>query len=583
MDFSSLSPTDSSGLSIWSYTLSFNRSNPFSWGEDAVVQVLFSLYKAIAWISLFLLNLVSSFDWLRPFIELLERVSDSVTNYFGTAGVLLMAIGVALAAAGVNWMRRSNHRTLYHLGLAVVLIMLATTLVSPVRYAGTLLGVSRDSATEIGTNAVGTPHGSTLSQVLADKLVREQTQRVNFSHDLDSLGCGAAWTNYIRAGDPDKVKDAAIGCSTDTDLHAYAMNPTNAIEDTIFALASILVFAAFTGFLWGRMLGTGFATILHASSIKPLMYFLPSGAAAQTLFTRNGLAAILSATSLFCDVLIYIIGAALTAGMALITGSGAAASIITAGAMIGVMLGTRKFLGNLRSKADPLAAGITHNAPATPMLAPALTSPEFTGRLATAAGPAMRALHPSISPAAMAVPAALTSLLGRSNSRQGQLTNEPSPQTDQPSTTTEANRIADSAEPQPEPSPQHPPQRQRLHRNEHRDQQIRADYRNDRLSVDDLAAVHQLSPGRVRQIINAETPQNTSIPAATAAHTAHTRGPRHTVPETPMPAPTPIQPAPAAPLNMDMLQMPTSAESGLDATHVAGEAHRNIPEPEGPR
>ncbi len=388
MDFSSLSPTDSSGLSIWSYPLSFNRSNPFSWGEDAVVQVVFALYKAMAWISLFLLNLVSSFDWLRPFIELLERVSDSVTNYFGTAGVLLMAIGVAAAAAGVNWMRRNNHRTLYHLGLAVLLIMVATTMVSPVRYAGTLLGVSRDAATDIGTNAVGTPHGSTLSQVLADKLVREQTQRVNFSHDLDSLGCGEAWTNYVRAGDVDKVKDAAIGCGSGTDLHAYAMNPTNALEDSIFALASILVFAVFTGFLWGRMLGTGFATILHASSIKPLMYVLPSGASAQTLFTRNGLAAVLSAGSLFCDVLIYIIGAALTAGMALITGSGAAASIVTAGAMIGVMLGTRKYLGNLRSKADPMASNITRSPAPAPMLAPALTSPEFTSRLATAAGPA---------------------------------------------------------------------------------------------------------------------------------------------------------------------------------------------------
>jgi hypothetical protein len=408
MDFTSLTPVDSWGVPISSYVLSFNRGNPLAWGEASCVDLMFGVYKAIAWLSLMLLNVVASFDWLRLFVDLLERVSDSITGVFGSAGVLLMALGVAMAVAAVNWMRRTNHRSLYHLGLALLLMMVATAMVSPTRMAGELLGIGRDVGTQVGTSAAGTPRGATLSQILADKLVREPTQRWNYSHDLDSLGCGDTWTNYINQAaahqiSADKVKDAATACGNyGTYLHAYAMNPDNAVFDGVFAIGCIIVFAFFSGAMWLRMLRTGCATVFHGSAIKPTMYFVPAGAAAQNLFVRNGLAAGIGAGTICLDIIVYIIGASFTAAMATITGSGLTASVITASAMIGIVLGSRQFIKNLRPTARQVASKIAHSQGPPPMLPPALSSPSLATTLMLASSPAMRALHPALAPLALA-------------------------------------------------------------------------------------------------------------------------------------------------------------------------------------
>ena len=356
MDFSSLQPVDSHGVPIAAYMLSFNRGSvldPGSWGSATFLDIMFGLYKVVAWFSLMLLNVVSSFDWLSPFVKLLERVSDTITGTLGAIGVFAMALGVMLAVAAVNWMRRNNHRTLYQLGLTVVFIMVAVTMVSPVRFAGEMLGVGRGLGTQMGTAAAQTPDSATLSMILADKLVREPTQRWNFGRDLDSLGCGPAWSSKILAGDQDTVKDAALACPGGQALHYYAMHPTNAIYDGFFALGCILVFAVFCGALMGRMLRTGFATVLHATAVKPLTPLLPASPTIQNLFAQNALAIGLGGCALFVDVIIFIAGAAFTAGMAVLTGSGAEASIITAGAMIGLVLGTRQFGKNIQGSAPP--------------------------------------------------------------------------------------------------------------------------------------------------------------------------------------------------------------------------------------
>jgi hypothetical protein len=453
MDFSSLTPVDSWGVPISSYVLSFNRGNPLAWGEASFVDLMFGVYKAIAWLSLMLLNVVASFDWLRLFVDLLERVSDSVTGVLGSAGVLLMALGVALAAAAVNWMRRNNHRSLYHLALALLLMMVATAMVSPVRMAGELLGIGRDVGTQIGTSATGTPRGATLSQILADKLVREPTQRWNYSHDLDSLGCGDTWTSSINAAaahqiSVDKVKDAAKACGNyGTYLHAYAMNPDNAVFDGVFAIGCIIVFAFFSGVMWMRMLRTGFATVLHGSAIKPTMYFVPAGASAQNLFVRNGLAAGLGAGTICLDIIVYIIGASFTAAMASITGSGLTASIVTASAMIGIVLGSRQFIKNLRPTAGQVASKVTHSPGPPPMLPPALSSPNLATTLMLASNPAIRALHPALAPLALA---GSTARPRTSNPSLPQRTQSPPDRSDaEPSSAQASRAAADATAPQP--------------------------------------------------------------------------------------------------------------------------------------
>ncbi|BBX30688.1 MULTISPECIES: hypothetical protein [Mycolicibacterium] len=456
MDFSSLQPVDSHGVPISAYVLSFNRgslTNPLPWGQSVFVDIMFGLYKAIAWFSLMLLNLVSSFDWLSPFVNLLEQVSDTITNRLGAAGVLLMAIGVLAAIAGVNWMRQANHRTLYHLGLAVVLFMVAVAMVSPVRLAGHALGLGRDVGTEVGAAAADTPSGSSLSTILADKLVREPTQRWNFGHDLDSLGCGDSWSSKILSGNQDAVKDAAYACPGGQALHDYAMMPLNPVYDGFFAIGCIAVFAAFSIALMVRMLTTGFSTVMHASAVKPLTFLVPAGAAVQNLYVRNALAIGLGSASIGLDVLIFIVAASFTAGMALLTGSGAEASVITALAMVGIVLGARRFAANLRNSRHQIAARVTNSQGPAPLASTVQPAKNLARQVI--ATKALGAVAPGISPLALAGARAASSAAkaGRTNGASPQLAASParSASTHAPSTPTARASRAASAVAKPTP------------------------------------------------------------------------------------------------------------------------------------
>ena len=397
MDFSSIQPVDSHGVPIAAYVLSFNRGSilePAAWGNATFLDIMFGLYKAIAWMCLALVNMVSQFDWLSPFVGLLESVSDTVTGTLGTWGIFMMALGVMAAAAAVNWARRRNHRTLYQLGLMVVCVMVAITMVSPVRMAGHMLGLGRDIGTEVGSAAAQTRADATLSMILADKLVREPTQRWNFGQSLDSLGCGQAWSNRILAGDQDQVKDAALSCTGGQSLHAYAMAPTNAIYDGFFDLGSLAVFVLFAAALMARMLRTGFATVMHAAAVKPLTLFLPASPVVQNLFVRNALAVGLGACTLFLDVLMFIAGVAFIAGMANLVGTSAEASVITAVAMVGVAYGARQFLKNLKGQDRQLATRISQSPGLTPVSGSTQSATQLARRIVTAQ--AMQGLAPRV-------------------------------------------------------------------------------------------------------------------------------------------------------------------------------------------
>lgn len=397
MDFSSIQPVDSDGVPIAAYVLSFDRGSilePAAWGNATFLDIMFGLYKAIAWMCLALVNMVSQFDWLSPFVGLLESVSDTVTGTLGAWGVFAMALGVMASAAAVNWARHRNHRTLYQLGLMVVCVMVAITMVSPVRMAGHMLGLGRDIGTEVGSAAAQTRADATLSMILADKLVREPTQRWNFGQSLDSLGCGQAWSNRILAGNQDQVKDAALSCTGGESLHAYAMAPTNAIYDGFFALGSLAVFVLFAAALMARMLRTGFATVMHAAAVKPLTLFLPASPALQNLFVRNALAVGLGACTLFLDVLMFIGGVAFIAGMANLVGTSAEASVITAIAMIGVAYGARQFLKNLKGQDKQLATRISQSPGMTPVSGSTQSATQVARRIVTAQ--AMQGLAPRV-------------------------------------------------------------------------------------------------------------------------------------------------------------------------------------------
>ncbi|WP_255802079.1 hypothetical protein [Mycobacteroides abscessus] len=379
-----LNPTDTHGIPIINYLLSLDHG---LWGmpngADLADWELTGI-KVIGFIVLAMLNVVVLFNWLTPLVTLIEKVSDTITETLGVIGVFSMATTVGVMVIVTHWFKRTTHRIWYHLGLGFLLIIIAVAMVSPVRVAAQAVGLGGTVATEVGQRATGSDQSATISQILATKFIREPILRANFGTNLDDIvvtpagpntpavTCGNLWDSALTEvwegkRDKDTVKDVVKQCPGGTQLHAYAMDPNNLNFELQVGIGTTVIFALFVVIMMVRVVRGGFATVFHSGSFKPLTAAVMAGPTAQVLALRNALAIPLGFLDVGGNLLILVIGAAFTGFIALATGSGPIASVVTALMMIGLALGTMQYSQNLRGSSRNLAEQLARSGtPASP-------------------------------------------------------------------------------------------------------------------------------------------------------------------------------------------------------------------------
>lgn len=356
-ELDALNPTDTHGIPITSHALSLDSGILSKFFGGGLADLQFSAMKLFGFVGCAVLNIVSSFNWLSPVVDLLETVSDAVTGTLGAAGLGAIALAIATMIFGVHWLRGTSHRIAYHLGMALVLMLIGVFMVSPVRFAAQMVTGGGAIATEIGQQANHTSRSSSISQILATKYVREPLFRANYGVNLDEIGsltgsgtCGDVYDSAIRDNIPaDEIKDRiANNCVGGDKLARYAKNPFNLNFELMLGCSVLLVLFIFIVIVCIRMVTAGVAAVLHGSAVKPSLLFVMAGPVAQVYTLRNMIALPLCALAVAGDLLLLVLSASFTALIAVAAGSGAIASLITCLSMIGLILGTWRFSRNLR-------------------------------------------------------------------------------------------------------------------------------------------------------------------------------------------------------------------------------------------
>jgi hypothetical protein len=353
----SLNPTDTHGLPVSSLPLSLHHGLLSSLTGADLADLLWSAQKFFGWITFSILNIVSAFNWLTPVVNLLETVSNTITQTLGAIGLFGIACAIALMVFVTHWLKNTTYRIGYHLGMALILMLIGVFMVSPVRFAAQTVSLGGAAASEIGQHATGANQSATISQVLATKYLREPLFRANYGANLDDIQlpdgrtCGDAFDDAVKRGVPaENVKESVLRCGPiGKQLHDYAMNPDTLSFDLMNGMTTITVLGIFVIIVCIRIMQSGVATILHAASVKPSLMTVMAGPAAQVFALRNTIAIPLGGLAVAGDLLLLVLGAAFTGFIAVATGSSAIASLITSLAMIGLILGTWRFSRNLRA------------------------------------------------------------------------------------------------------------------------------------------------------------------------------------------------------------------------------------------
>jgi hypothetical protein len=318
-----IAPRDTSGLSITEYRLSFNNGagifgplfTPDVTIPAAVAYLLFLVFIVAVWIGFTTLNILPRTDWLSPLVRTIQTISDQLYAQMGVPFISTVITGMLMATTALYALRNRGNKAWHHIAVTLVCVVIGAAIAFPVAEAAKLLGFGAHAAVSSGQAitggaSAGSAHNPT--GVLINEWVRKPVQRWTFGgQDLDSLGCGGAWTAAISAHKPDKIKDVPLSCpggSLGIKMHDAAMNPQDSLVDsgvtTLFGvlLAYLLVRVVL------KLTGVSVAALIHAAMIK-LGLIGAATEGGQRFLVRNAVDAPMAAMLFFAGLLAVYVGA----------------------------------------------------------------------------------------------------------------------------------------------------------------------------------------------------------------------------------------------------------------------------------
>jgi hypothetical protein len=361
--FDDIVPRDSDGIAITDYPLSFSTGggimgmfvHPNVTGAAAFAMIMYGLFLFSFWLGFTMLNILVLIDWLSPLVGTVDSVSASLYSQYGWKFIVTVIFGSMLLTVAGFGLRNKTQNAWRHVGTTLACMGVLSALVAPVAYAAKMLGIGRTVALETGSAITGQqPNHTNPTAPLIDHFVRRTVQRWTFGHDLDSLGCGKAWTQKVLEGDPDKVKDAAWACPGGYELHLHAMNPQGALVET-FLYPAFGLFALFLiGYVVVKVFGVSVAALVHMGFIK-----VSAPAAGTTIgqwfIARNGIDGTTCGMHTGGYLLALFVGADITKVVAQVTPSSVYGVVVTILVLAGIIAGIKRASRNLGELSRRLA------------------------------------------------------------------------------------------------------------------------------------------------------------------------------------------------------------------------------------
>lgn len=275
-----LGVTDSYGVPLSRYAISTDYGSVLDGGSQAVLATLLEaeagLFVVIGGVAIWFLMYVISFGFLP---DLVQPVASVVQDYAGQIlpGVAAIAAIVAATFVAVNILRGNLPRAASQGAAAVLIALIGGALVySPISWVisdSGPLAQGRDVAVSLGSNSVAGLDNTSdtlnrLEGTLATSFVRRPLQTWNFAGQPDSTpSCAAAWSEGVRSGDPDNIKDGirACGASDSAAMKATADNPSPGQLGTgVLMLTFIGIFALFCAVLGFHIVLEFFRAVANA-------------------------------------------------------------------------------------------------------------------------------------------------------------------------------------------------------------------------------------------------------------------------------------------------------------------------------
>lgn len=399
-----IAPRDTWGLPITEYRLSFNNGagifgpllTPGVTFPAAIAYVLFLVFMVAVVIGFTALNILPRTDWLSPLVRTIQAVSDQLYAQMGVPFISTVISGMLMATTALYALRNRGSKAWHHIAVTLVCVVIGAAIAFPVAEAAKLLGLGAHAAVSSGqaiTGAAAAGSAQNPTGVLINEWVRKPVQRWTFGgQDLDSLGCGGAWTTAIRAHKPDKIKDVPLSCpggDLGKKMHAAAMDPQDSLVDsgvtTLFGvlLAYLLVRVVL------KLTGVSVAALIHAAMIK-LGLIGAATEGGQRFLVRNAVDAPMAAMLFFAGLLGVYVGADIAKIIAQVVPSSMYGMLLTivliAAANIGVRRASQSWsrLSGRAANAAALGAGSGTGAGS------ALIRPQIPGGRMLALGAATR-------------------------------------------------------------------------------------------------------------------------------------------------------------------------------------------------
>ena len=275
-----LGVTDSYGVPLSRYAISTDYGSILDGGSQAVLATLLEaeagLFVVIGGVAIWFLMYIISFGFLP---DLVQPVASVVQDYAGQIlpGVAAIAAIVAATFVAVNILRGNLPRAASQGAAAVLIALIGGALVySPISWVisdSGPLAQGRDVAVSLGSNSVAGLDNTSdtlnrLEGTLATSFVRRPLQTWNFAGQPDSTpSCAAAWSEGVRSGDPDNIKDGirACGASDSAAMKATADNPSPGQLGTgVLMLMFIGIFALFCAVLGFHIVLEFFRAVANA-------------------------------------------------------------------------------------------------------------------------------------------------------------------------------------------------------------------------------------------------------------------------------------------------------------------------------
>lgn len=396
-DTGGVSPTDSHGMSITDYVLSFNEGGSGAFGVAVTPGVTipasfavlaFGAFIAMSWMTFAVFKLFIKLDWLTPLVRVAEQISTSIGTQLGQSFVFYIVGATGLLTVVLFALRNQAGRAWHHIAITLACIGVGAVIVLPVGEAAHLLKMGRDIAVQTGGSITGQSASTDPTALLVDKFVREPTQRWQFGQDLDSLGCGAQWDAALQAVktgvlDADKVKDVPLSCpggAVGAQMHAFAMNPAGAIWLGFLYPAFMLVVSILIVIIIVKIGGTAVSAVVHAAMIKPGLIAVGTPAG-QSFLARNVIDGFTAAITTCVLLLVLFVGGTLSSLVAQTVPSSEVGMMITVVIIVVTIVGARKAGRNMRGWKNSAAATVLPNG-APNAYGPPSKAPEQARRMA---------------------------------------------------------------------------------------------------------------------------------------------------------------------------------------------------------